>query len=478
MVIRFRPGKLGEKPDAITRRWDVYPKEGDNCYAQVNPQNLRPIFTNEQLTASLRATFLEGPVLRASIIMDIEALHKQIRSSLPFDPQSVKGLDSAADTTQPRWTLGENGLLFLDKKIYVPDHSDLRLQILRYFHDHPLSGHFGQNRTLDSIRWQYVWLKMREFIKDYVSSCTICGRNKSRRHRPFGLLKPLPVPIQPWDSISMDFIEELPNSNGYNSILVIVDRASKQSIFIPTNTTITSEQLAELFVIHVFSKHGVPNHVTSDRGSEFVSAFFRALGESLSMNLHFTSGYHPEADGQMERVNQTLEQYLRIYCTYQQDNWSNLLPMAEFAYNNAPNASTGITPFYANKGYHPNITVRPKIDIRSDKAKDFVANIDEIRMILREEITRAQKRFKAQADRKRIPAPEFPIGSEVFVLAKHMKSTRPTKKFSEKFFGPFKVLSKPSSLAYKLQLPKYLSRVHPVFHVSQLEPVIQNTIPN
>ena len=100
------------------------------------------------------------------------------------------------------------------------------------------------------------------------------------------------------------------------------------------------------------------------------------------MNLHFTSGYHPEADGQTERVNQTLEQYLRIYCTYQQDNWSNLLPMAEFAYNNAPNASTGITPFYANKGYHPNITVRPEIDIRSDKAKDFVANIDEIHTIL------------------------------------------------------------------------------------------------
>ena len=98
----------------------------------------------------------------------------------------------------------------------------------------------------------------------------------------------------------MDFIEKLPDSDGFNSILVIVDRASKQSIFIPTDVTITSERLAELFVIHVFSKHGVPNHVTSDRGSEFVSAFFRALGQALSMELHFTSGYHPEADGQTE----------------------------------------------------------------------------------------------------------------------------------------------------------------------------------
>ena len=180
----------------------------------------------------------------------------------------------------------------------------------------------------------------------------------------------------------MDFIEELMNSSGYNSILVIVDQASKQAIFLPTHTTITSEQLAELFVLHVFSKHGVLNHVTSDRGSEFVSAFFRALGQALSMCLHFTSGYHPEADGQTERVNQTLEQYLQIYCTYQQDNWSELLPMAEFAYNNALNASTGLTPFYANKGYHLNILVWPEINIRSDQAKDFVANLDKIHTFL------------------------------------------------------------------------------------------------
>ena len=118
----------------------------------------------------------------------------------------------------------------------------------------------------------------------------------------------------------MDFIEELPNSSGYNSILVIVDCASKQSIFLPTYMTITSEQLAELFVIHVFSKHGVPSHVTSDRGSEFVLAFFRALGQVLSIQLHFTSGYHPEGDGQTEWVNQTLEQYLQHYISYQQEN--------------------------------------------------------------------------------------------------------------------------------------------------------------
>jgi hypothetical protein len=155
----------------------------------------------------------------------------------------------------------------------------------------------------------------------------------------------------------MDFIEKLPASSGFTSILVIVDRLSKQGIFILTFDTITSAQLAQLFVLHVFSKHGVLSHITSDWGSEFVSHFFQSLGKALDMKLHFTSGYHPEGDGQTEWTNQTLEQYLRVYCNYQQDNWADLLLLAEFAYNNAPSATTGVSPFFTNKGYHPNLSV-------------------------------------------------------------------------------------------------------------------------
>src|SRR6266545_1191660 len=124
----------------------------------------------------------------------------------------------------------------------------------------------------------------------------------------------------------MDLIEQLPISAGFTAILVIIDQLSKQGIFILTHDTLTVVQLACLFVLHVFSKHGVPSHVTSDRGSEFVSHFFCSLGIALGMKLHFTSGYHPEGNGQTEQVNQTLEQYLRTYCNYQQDNWSELLP--------------------------------------------------------------------------------------------------------------------------------------------------------
>jgi len=325
------------------------------------------VFTQEQLTNSLRATYLEFLVLRAVAIMDVETLHSNILSALPSDPISQVHL---ADPLDSRWSTDEAGFLRLDGRIYVPDLDDLRLWVLRYRHDHPLAGHFGQNWTLELIQREYTWPGLRTFVKDYIWSCTSCTRAKIPCHRPYGLLKQLPVPEKPWNSISMDFIEQLPSSTGFTAILVVVDWLSKQAIFIPTHDTITSLELAKLFLLHVFSKHGVPAHVTSDCSTEFISHFFRSLGKALDMRLHFTSGYHPEGDGQTERSNQTLKQYLRIYCNYQQDNWADLLPLAEFAYNNAPSATTGVSPFFTNKGYHPSISVYPERDMTSAWCRD------------------------------------------------------------------------------------------------------------
>jgi len=187
----------------------------------------------------------------------------------------------------------------------------------------------------------------------------------------------------------MDFIEKLLSSSGFDTILVIVDWLTKQVIFIPTHGTIMSADLACLFILHVFSKHNVPFHVTSDRSSEFVSNFFQSLGTALDMQLHFTSGYHPEGDRQTECINQTLEQYLCVYCNYQQDNWSKLLLLAEFAYNNAPSATTGVSPFFANKGYHLNITIHPECDIASSRAHNFAVDLDELQSTLKAEISTA-----------------------------------------------------------------------------------------
>lgn len=275
----------------------------------------------------------------------------------------------------------------------------------------------------------------------------------------------------------MDFIEQLPPSSEYTAILVVVDRLSKQGIFILTVDLIDAPELAQLFILHVFSKHGVPGHVTSDRGSEFVSHFFRSLGKALDMTLHFTSGYHLEADGQTERLNQTLEQYLHCYCNIQQDNWSELLPLAEFAYNNTPNATTGISPFFANKGYHPAITVYPERDLASTRARDFAVNLDKLHSELREHIAKSQKRYQGPADARCAPPPDFKVGDKVFVKAKFFHTTRPTKTLAEKFYGPYDIVAQVGPQLFTLRLPKELRTVHPVYHVSMLEPHTPSTIP-
>ena len=474
LVIRFRPGRLGTKPDALTRRWDVYLKGGNNGYATVNPHNFRPVFTQEQLAASLQASALYFPTLRAGVIIDYDLLHKDILAALPSDPIASQHLSSP----QGRWSVDSDGFLRLDDRIYVPDSNNLRLRVLQYKHDHMLSGHYGQNKTLDLVRREYTWPEVCTFVKDFCKSCVTCMRSKSQRHRPYGFLKQLPIPDRPWNSISMDFIEKLPPSAGFDTILVIVDRLTKQSLFIPTHDTITSAELARLFILHVFLKHGVPSHVTSDHGSEFVSHFFRSLGQVLDMKLHFTSGYHPEGDGQTERTNQTLEQYLRIYCNYQQDNWSELLPIAEFAYNNAPSATTGISPFFANKGYHPALSVHPDRDVASARARDFAVDLDELHTILKSEISKAQERYQSSADSRHSAAPDFKIGDRVFVKAQFFRTTRPSKKLSEKYLGPYEIIAQAGSHSFTLRLPDSMRAIHPVFHVSMLEPSVPNIIPN
>ena len=196
------------------------------------------------------------------------------------------------------------------------------------------------------------------------------------------------------------------------------------------------------------------------------------------MKLHFTSGYHPEGDGQTEHINQTLEQYIRVYCNYQQDNWFLLLLLTEFAFNNAPSMTTTITPFYANKGYHPNLTNHPEQELSSSYAKEFVTDLDELHQHLREHMAEAQLWYQGTADASRIPAPEFPIGSWAYIKVQFFRTTCPSKKLADKFLGPYEVIAQPGTHSVTLHLPDSLHAVHPVFHVSMLEPTTLNAIPD
>ncbi|MBW0521771.1 hypothetical protein O181_061486 [Austropuccinia psidii MF-1] len=187
---------------------------------------------------------------------------------------------------------------------------------------------------------------MTQFIKDHVSSCQQCSRNKNIHHKKFGFLKPLPIPNGPWIFLSMHFITQFPLSKSFDSILVIVDRFSKMIVFIPTMSSITSLDLAHLFIKNIFSKHGLPSSVVSDRGPLFVSSFWTNLCQKLKISRDLSTAYHPETVGQIERVNQIIEKYLWIYVSYHQDNWNTLLPLAEFAYNNSDHFSTKQLPFF------------------------------------------------------------------------------------------------------------------------------------
>ena len=234
------------------------------------------------------------------------------------------------------WSEDDVGFIWIDQWIHVPDSGDLQLHVLQSFHDHPISGHYGVNKTLSGIWWEYTWPNICDFVTNYVQSCTTCLGLKLNiiNHMVYSdnfLFHSDPGNPSPWTSSWFQ---------GFTAILVVY-HFTKQASFILTHDTITSAQLAKLFIIHVFYKHGVSLHVTSDQGSEFVSCFFQSIPKALNMKLHFTLGYHPEGDRQMEHVNQTLEQYLRIYCNYQQDNWHSLLPIAEFCYNITSISTTG-----------------------------------------------------------------------------------------------------------------------------------------
>ncbi|KAF8757252.1 hypothetical protein RHS01_04115 [Rhizoctonia solani] len=216
-------------------------------------------------------------------------------------------------------------------KLVVPDLEPLKEQLLKEFHDSPLAGHPGQQRTLELLSQNYWWPGMKSSAKEW----------------------PLEVPPFPFHTISYDFITGFPKSDGYNAILVVIDSFSKFGHFIPTTKKVTAKGLANLFITHVWKLHGLPVKTVSDRGTTFTGKFLRALYQRLGIKPAFSSAYHPESDGQTERVNQFIEFYLRSYVVADHSDWATWLPLAEYAYNNARHLATGKTPFELIYGRNP-----------------------------------------------------------------------------------------------------------------------------
>jgi hypothetical protein len=379
-VINYRPGQLGEKPDALTRRADVYPKK--SFMNEVNAMNQWVVIPPDQLWS----TILLNDEALFSAIHQAEKDSEWTEYSKLAD-QKIRGFE---------W---RNGLVIQNGRYYVPNTAELRLQVLQSRHDHKLRGHPGVRKMKDLIMRDFFWPRITHDVKGYVGACNLCERAKSNRHKPFGQLKSLPIANKPWATISMDHIVELPESEGYDAVLVVVCRFSKQAIFIPTHKTDSAHDLAQQFITHVFSKHGLPLDIISDRGTTFVSQFWKELCNSLGVRTKLSTAYHPETDGQTERVNQSLEQYLCVYINYMQDNWWELLSLAEFVYNNTVHSSHGLTPFFVNKGFHPTLTVDMS-QVKEGDMHTVASDIQDVHAYCKRELQKAAAYHAQWADLK------------------------------------------------------------------------------
>ncbi|MCO5615111.1 hypothetical protein L7F22_069400 [Adiantum nelumboides] len=377
------------------------------------------------------------------------------------------------------YTMMDELLYYLDR-ICVPQNGALRKILIQEHHEVPFAAHSGINKTYRFLSATYFWPQMQQDVIKYVKACHSCQIMKASRQLPQGLLQPLPVPKERWESISMDFITTLPRtSKGNAQILVIVDRFSKMAHFIPCKKAASAPDIASLFVQHIFRIHGLPRSIISDRDSKFTGHFWTSLFKSLGTNLLFSSAYHPQTDGQTERVNQILEEMLRHYIQNRLASWEEYLPLVEFAYNNAPHSVTGMTPFQAAYGHTPLVPTNFVLQHKVALADQLVQEMQDILIQVRDKLVHVQQKYQKQANKHRQHA-EFNEGDMVLLyVASHryktVKSVFP--KLRPRFYGPFKIIKKNSVVSYKLELPPSWGKLHPTFHISWLKQYIQGDSP-
>jgi hypothetical protein len=487
--ITYRPGKENQKADSLTRRPGDRP-EGDEDHRQ--KEMIRTILTPDKIhpdvKCELQISYMndeEDPQeedprsLRESLrdkLLNAQAEDKEcqaIRKSLEKEARLLAGISLAHCDIH-------KGLVRYRQKVWIPE--SMRTWICKEHHDQPMVGHAGIAKTLALLKRQFYWPRMDVTVTRYVGNCHGCRRAKPFNDMYNGVLIPLPIPQQPWQDISMDFITGLPMSGGYDAVLVVTCRLTKMRHFIPClakNKGTSSYRTAELIIQHIVKLHGLPDTIVSDRGPQFVAEFWKHLCRILEVDSRLSTAYHPETDGQTEVENRELEKYLRIYVNYQQDNWSQWLALAEFAANNAESSTTRASPFFANLGYNPRLSfdLRPETEgiepknpkerldrkLAIDKAKELKALWEK----LRDEIGLAQSRMERFANEKRRPAPAYKVGDMVWLSAKNLRTQRPSVKLDHKNEGPWEVLEKVGPTSYRLKIP-HETKLHPVFHSNLL----------
>ena len=278
---------------------------------------------------------------------------------------------------------------------------------------------------------------------------------KNRAEMPAGKLRPNQVPEKPWQYISVDFITKLPMFKGYDSILVVCNRFSKMSHFVAMTGKMMAKGLARLFRDNVWKLHGLPESVISDRGPQFAVGLTKKLNKMLGIETKLSTAYHSETDGQMERTNQELKQYLRMYVNHRQNNWSEWLATAEFAINNKVHTATKMSLFQANYRREPRMGFDIRKKERNEKAEEFVREMKERHEEARAVLVKSQEKMKRQADISRKEVEKYRVGDKVLISTKDFLMElmkRAMKKVTEKFIGPYVVRKIVSENAVELEL--------------------------
>jgi hypothetical protein len=371
------------------------------------------------------------------------------------------------------------GIIFYKNRVLLPAKSEFPQKVFETLHNTLVGGHSGLLVTYHKIKKLFRWIGLKKQIQQWCHNCPTCQQAKPERVPYPGLLQPLPVLDGAWKVVSMDFIEGLPLSDHSNCIMVVVDKLSKYSHFVPLHHPFIALMVAHKFMDHIFKLHGFPQALISDRDHIFTSALWQELFKLAGVDLRFTTAYHPQSDGQSERVNQCLETYLHCFTQACPSKWKHWLSLAEYWYNTSYHTSLKWTPFEVLYRYPPNhLGLHFSDQGTIPSLQTWLTERKLMIQLIQQQLTRAQQCQKKQADLHRTPR-TFEVGDLVCLkLQPYVQSSlvkQANHKLAFKFFGPYRVLAKVGEVAYKLDLPPQ-STIHPVFHVSLLKKVLGSNV--